>query len=93
MLQMKSTPVGSGLPSPATLLFNRPIRALLLKINREPINFNDDNEHFEALKTCQDKYTKGSDTQTDWTHSLVEETNDTEHQRWSYMIRVMKMAG
>ena len=39
MLQMRSTPVGAGLPSPATLLFNRPIRDLLPKMNRKA-NFN-----------------------------------------------------
>ena len=27
-------PIGAGLPSPATLLFNRPISALLPQINR-----------------------------------------------------------
>ena len=31
LLQMRSTPIAAGLPSPATLLFNRPIRALLPK--------------------------------------------------------------
>ena len=36
------TPVGTVLPSPAMLLFNRPIRVLLPQIGNEPINVNDD---------------------------------------------------
>ena len=56
LLPMGSIPIGVGLPSSATFLFNRPIRALLLlQINKEPINFNADNEHYEMLKTCHDK--------------------------------------
>ena len=55
-------PIGTGLPSPATLLFNKPITALLPQMNREPININADDEHYEALKSCQDKYLKGNDT-------------------------------
>ena len=43
-------PIGAGLASPATLLFNRPIRAQLLQINRETISFNADNNNYEALK-------------------------------------------
>ena len=31
----------------------------------EPISFNADNKHYEALKTSQDKYTKGNDTHKD----------------------------
>ena len=34
LLQIGSMPIGAGLPSPATLLFNRPISALLPQINR-----------------------------------------------------------
>ena len=58
---MKSIPIHTGLPIPATLLFNREIRTMLAEINREPINFNADNEHYEALKTYQQKYTNGND--------------------------------
>ena len=32
LLQIRSTPVGIGLPSPAMMLFNRPISALLPQI-------------------------------------------------------------
>ena len=45
------TLVGAWLPSQATLLFNMPIRALLLQIGRESININNDYEYYEALKS------------------------------------------
>ena len=62
---MRSTPIGSGLPNHAKLLFNRPFRVLLPKVNKEPINFNDYDEHYGGLNTCEDKYTKGNDTHKD----------------------------
>ena len=52
LLQIGSTPIGTGLLSLATPLFNRLIRALLLQINRDLINFSADNENSEVLKTC-----------------------------------------
>ena len=87
---MISTPLGAELPSPATLSFNRPIRALLPQRGKEPININADREHYDALRTCQDKNTKGSSTCKDSeavkckdgcpvSHYLVEEVNDTDH--------------
>ena len=45
LLQVRLMPIGGGLPSLATLYFNRPIQALLPQINREPINCNADNEN------------------------------------------------
>ena len=62
---MRSTPTGAGLPSTNTFLFNIPIRALLPQINREPTNFNADNEYYQGLKTCQDKYTKSNGNHKD----------------------------
>ena len=37
LLQIQSMPVGAGFPSPATILFNRPIKDLVPQMNREPI--------------------------------------------------------
>ena len=62
LLQIRSTAIGAGLPSPTTLLFNRPIRGLLLQMNRVPIKINNDNPQYEAPQACQDKYVKKSDT-------------------------------
>ena len=38
LLQITSMPPGPGLPSPATLLFNYPVRGSMLVANRAPIN-------------------------------------------------------
>ena len=35
LIQIWSTPTGAGIPSPATLLLNRPIRTLLSQVSRE----------------------------------------------------------
>ena len=67
LLQIRSILVGTGLPSAASLLFNRPIRALLLQIGKEPINVNNDDESYEALKSRQEAYTKNNDTHKDST--------------------------
>ena len=49
LLQIKSMPIGVGLPSPAILLFNMPIRALLHQSTRESINYNVDNKTMRSL--------------------------------------------
>ena len=67
LLPIRSTLVDTMLHSPATLLFNRPIRALLLQIGREPININNDDKYYEALKSGQEAYTKNNDTHKDST--------------------------
>ena len=50
-LQIRSIPIDTGLPSPVTLLFNIPIRGLLLQKNNEPIDINNDDVQYEALKS------------------------------------------
>ena len=52
-------------PSPATLLFNWPIKGLLPQMITKPINIKNDNAQYEAFKACQIKYVKDSDTQKD----------------------------
>ena len=70
LLQIRSTLIGAGIPSPALLLFSRPMRALLPLIEREPININKDDKHYEALKSRQETYFKNNDTHKDSTFSL-----------------------
>ena len=48
LLQIRSTPLGQGLLSPATLLF-------MLILNRPPANTDNDDEHEEALVQRQVK--------------------------------------
>ena len=50
LFQIRSMPVGAGLPSPASLLSSMPIRPMLLQVNREPINCHTDDENYRALK-------------------------------------------
>ena len=57
----------AGLPSPAMMLFNRPIRALLLQICRGLINVNNNDDYHKALKSRQEEYTKNNDTCKDST--------------------------
>ena len=62
LLQIRSTLEGPGILSPATLLFNRLIRALLPQIGRKPINITKDIEYYEALKSGQQTYIRNNDT-------------------------------
>ena len=49
LLQIRSTPLEPGLPSPATQLFNCPIKGNMPIINRLPINSDNDDKHYEVL--------------------------------------------
>ena len=46
LLQIQSTPIGAGLPSLTTLLFNRPMKGLLSQLHREPITVNNDDTQY-----------------------------------------------
>ena len=67
LLQIRSTLVSTGLSHPAKILFNRLIRALLPQIGRQPININNDDKYYEALKSRQEAYAKNNDTCKDST--------------------------
>ena len=53
ILQITTTPLGQSLPSPATLLFNGPVRGIMPVMDRLPININNDEEHHKALTNRQ----------------------------------------
>ena len=48
-MKIKVMPLGPGLPSPATLLFNCPARGKMPIVNRLPINLHNYDEHYKAL--------------------------------------------
>ena len=48
--QIQSSPIDAGQPSAPTLLFNRPIRGLLLQMNS---TYKHDNAQYKALKAHQ----------------------------------------
>ena len=58
LLQIRSALLRAEYPSPAMMLFNRPIRSLLPEIDREPLNINTDDKNYEALKSRQEAYIK-----------------------------------
>ena len=62
LLQIRSTPLGPELQSPAKILSYRQIRGLTLRINRTLINYDYDNDQYEALKARQDKSARNNDT-------------------------------
>ena len=62
LLQIRSTPLGPGLPSPAMLLFNHPIQGILPIVNRLPINTNNEDEHYDMLVNRQTKNDKNNIT-------------------------------
>ena len=56
------TPLGQGLPGPATMLFNHPIRGIMQVINRLPFGIDNDDEHHKVLIIRQTKNDKDKDT-------------------------------
>ena len=65
LLLIRSTPIDTGLPSSAILLFNRPIRGLLLQMNRKPINIYKDDAENGVFKSHQMRYSKDNDICTE----------------------------
>ena len=63
LLQIWSTPISADLPHPTTVLLNRPIRDVLPKINREPINISIND--VQILKAHEDKCQEDSNTHRD----------------------------
>ena len=64
LLQVGSTPLVPGLPSPTTLLFNHPIRGIIPIINK----------HYEVLVKRQTKKDKNHDTSRNYTSFLLGST-------------------
>ena len=55
-------PIGLGLVSLPTMLFNRPRRELLVRIHTSPIYHNNNDGNHDILVKRQDKRIKSSDT-------------------------------
>ena len=56
-MQICLTPLDAGLCSLAMILFNRPITGLLPQMSRDPVNVNNSDAQYEALKAQQEKDT------------------------------------
>ena len=57
-MQIRTTPLESGLPGPATLLFNHPVCGIMPIISILPIPSSNNNEHYEVLVTRQTRNNK-----------------------------------
>ena len=55
-------PQGQGLPSPATRLFNDPIRGIMPIISRPLVGVDNSNEHHKAIFKRETKNDKDKDT-------------------------------
>ena len=62
MLQVRTTPLEKGLPSPAKLLFNCLVRGIMPVMDRQPINIDNDDKHHKNLMHRQAKSDQDSDT-------------------------------
>ena len=62
MLQLRTTTLGQGLPSPAMLLFNHLVRGIIPVMDRPPINIDNDDEHHQTLMHREGKNDQGNDT-------------------------------
>ena len=58
LLQIRMTPMGLGLPSPATMLFKCPVRGIMPIISTLLMDINNDEEHYEVLVNRQIKMIK-----------------------------------
>ena len=102
LLQIRSTTIGYGLPSPA----NRLIRGLLTKIIRIPMLYDFNDDHYYALKQRQ-QWADKHDTYIDltiipvaltvavqrgdgglWRHDIVVEHGTKKHNNRSYKIHI-----
>ena len=61
LLQIQTTLLGQGLPSPAMLLFNHPVCSVMSVIDRKPVNVDSDDKHHIELMHRQCKYDTNND--------------------------------
>ena len=62
MLQIRTTPLGQGLPSPVMLIFNCPVRGITPVMDSPPINIDNDDRHHQTVMHRQGKNDQDSDT-------------------------------
>ena len=62
LLQIRTTPLGQGLPSLATLLFNCLVCSIMPVLDRKPVSVDNDDEHHKKLTHRQGKNDPNNDT-------------------------------
>ena len=55
LLQIHTTPLGQGLPSLATLLFNQTVHSIMPVLDRKPVGRDNEDEHHMRLIDRQHK--------------------------------------
>ena len=94
LLQMRSTPLGPGFLSPATLLFNCLIRDIMPIINRPPIGLNNNDKHYKALIKRQTKNDKNHDTPRIYTSFHIGSTAVVQHEdEWPWTHGTVQSKG
>ena len=61
LLPIHTTPLGQGLPSPATLLFNHLVHGVMSVIVWKPVSVDNDDEHHAKLIHRQSKNDTNND--------------------------------
>ena len=49
LLQIRTTPLGQGLPSLAMFMFNYPVHIIMPVIDRKPVSVDNDDKHHKKL--------------------------------------------
>ena len=62
LLQIRTTPLGQGLPSLEMLLFNHSVHSIMPVIDRKPICVDNDDEYHKKLTHRQGKNDPNNDT-------------------------------
>ena len=83
LLLIRSTLTRPGLPCPETILFNQPVKGILLRIVRSPL-FNDyDEDYCNILKARQDKIIKNKGTPKEHTCIPIGSTLAVQRGQWA----------
>ena len=62
LLQIRTTPLGQGLPNLAMLLFNHLVCSIMPVLDRKPVSVDNDDEHHKKLMHRQGKNNTNNDT-------------------------------
>ena len=74
LLQIRTTPLGKGLPSPAKLLFNCPAHGIMPVIDRKPVSVDNDDENHKKTNASAGKKYPNNDTSQVFVSILIRST-------------------
>ena len=104
LLQICTTPLGQGLLSPATLMFNRQVHDIMPVLDHKPVGQECDDEYHSKLVDRQNKNNNTSPVFASlpigsavvvqcedggpWTHGTIVGTGDHNHHEHAYAIQL-----